>query len=273
MVKHQRRSHQRGIHSSELDDGDTSDSEGESPSTPQQSRQLHWPNTIVSSRSAMPVRHQIHRAHSFADFGQQHLDGYPLSHPYSHRHSLSGGHPAFNSPIPEHNPLISRAPSLPAHASYYVPEQNNPGVATLNTNPPPLQTYHVPRHQHSQEMLQSSPSSYSPVSRASPIPGESYYAQPPTQAGSFAIRNSPVAEQQPVVQFQQLTHQLTQQQYQPTPPQNGQWYDNVAYQSPVEVVSQMQAYQAQISANPWMQKLETYDDISLQMPSMRIENL
>jgi hypothetical protein len=276
MVKHQRRSHQRGIHSSELDDGDTSDSEGESPSTPLQSRQLQWPpNAAVSSRSIMPVRNQLHRAHSFADFGQQQLDAYPLPQQYAHRHSLSGGPQAFNSPIPEHNPMISRAPSLPAHSSYYVPEQNNPGVATLNTNPPQLQTYQFPRHQQSQEMLQSSPSSYSPVSRASPIPGEPYYGQPTAQVAAYAIRNSPPVEQVPTVQFQQqLAQQLTQQQqYQPAPQQDGQWYDNVTYQSPIEVVNQMQAYQAQISANPWIQKIETYDDISLQMPSMRIENM
>lgn len=272
MVKHQRRSHQRGIHSSELDDGDTSDSEGESPPTPQQSRQLHWSANTVA-RSAMPLRHQLHRAHSFADFGQQQLDGYPLSQSYNHRHSLSGGNPNFNPPIPENGQLITRAPSLPAHSSYYVPEQNNPGVATLNTNPPSLQTYHLPRHQHSQEMLQSSPSSYSPVSRASPIPGEPYYAQQTAQIGAYTLRNSPPVDPQPAVQFQQLAHHLTHQQYQSAAPQDGQWYDNVPYQSPIEVVSQMQAYQAQISQNPWMQKIETYDDISLQMPSMRIENL
>lgn len=279
MVKHQRRSHQRGIHCSELDDGDTSDSDsGESPPTPQQSRQLQWPpNIMVPTRSVMPSRHHIHRAHSFADFGQQQLDGYSISQTYGHRHSLSGGAPGYNSPIPEHsqhNPLIVRAPSLPAHSSYYVPEQNNPGVATLNTNPTPIQTYHIPRHQHSQEMLQSSPSSYSPVSRASPISGEPYYSQRTAQVTTYALRNSPPAEQQPPVQFQQITHHLTQQQYQSASPQDGQWYDNVSYQAPMEVVGQIQAYhQAQVSNNPWIQKLEVFDDISMQMPSVRIENL
>lgn len=273
MVKHQRRSHQRGIHSSELDDGETSESEGESPSTPQQSRHLNWTSTgVMPSRSALPMRNQIHRAHSFADFGQQQIDGYPLSQPYGHRHSLSGGPNAFNSPIPEQTAMISRAPSLPAHSSYYVPEHNNPGVATLNTNAPTLQTYHLPRHQHSQEMLQSSPSSYSPISRASPIPGEPYYPQHPPQVATYAIRSSPTADQQPV-QFQQLTQQMAQQQFPAAPTQDGQWYDNVAYQSPIEVVNQMQAFQAQISSNPWIQKIDTFDDISLQMPSMRIENL
>src|SRR4051812_36554580 len=171
MDKHQRRSHQRGIHSSELDDGETSDSDsGESPSTPQHSSQMQWPQTIsVPVQSVMPHGHQMHRAHSFADFGQHQIDGFSQQN-FGHRHSLSGGAQNYNPSIPEHghpNPMIHRAPSLPAHSSYYVPEQNNPGVATLNTNPPPIQTYHIPRHQHSQEMLQSSPSSYSSASRGS----------------------------------------------------------------------------------------------------------
>jgi hypothetical protein len=107
------------------------------------------------------------------------------------------------------------------------------------------------------------------------MPGEPYYGQPTAHVAAYAIRNSPPVEQVPTVQFQQqLAQQLTQQQqYQPAPQQDGQWYDNVTYQSPIEVVNQMQAYQAQISANPWIQKIETYDDISVQMPSMRIENM
>ena len=265
MVKHQRRSHQRrshqrGIHSSELDDGDTSDSEAESPSTPQQSRQLQWaPNVVVSPRSAMPVRHQLHGAHSFADFGQQQLEAYPLPQQYDHRHSFSGGPQAFNSPIPEHNPLISRDPNLPAHS---------------NMNPPQLQTYRLPCHQQLQEVLQSDPSSYSPVSRASPIPGEPYYGQSTAELAICAILNFPLAEQVPAVQFQQqLAQPLAQQRCQPTPSLDGQWYENATYQSPVEVVGQIQAYQARISTNLWIQKIGTYDDISLQMPSMRIENL
>jgi hypothetical protein len=52
MVKHQRRSHQRGVHSSELDDGYTSDSDsGESPSTPQHSSQMQWPQSVQVVRA------------------------------------------------------------------------------------------------------------------------------------------------------------------------------------------------------------------------------
>lgn len=274
MVKHQRRSHQHGIHPSELYGGDTSDSEGESPSTPQQLRQLQFPPNAISSRSAMPVRHQLHREHFFADFGHQQSQPYPLPHRYGHGHNLSSGPQAFNSPIPEHNPLISRAPSLPAHSSFYVTEQNNPGVwATLGMNPLQYQTCQLSRQRQSQEMHQSSLSSYSLVLRASPL-GEPYYDQPTAQVARRAIHSSPRAELMHAVQFQQpLAQSLAQQQYQPSPSQDGLWYENVSYQSPIEIVSQMQAYQERISANPWIEKIEAYDDLSLQMPRMRIENL
>ena len=299
MVKHQRRSHQRGIHSSELDDGETSDSDsGESPSTPQHSSQMQWPqNVTVPTHPVMPHGHHMHRAHSFADFGQQHIDGFHIQQNYSHRHSLSGGAQNFNASIQEqghHTPMIHRAPSLPAHSSYYVPEQNNPGVATLNTNPTPIQTYQIPRQQmdrQSQEVLQSSPSSYSSASRASPVSQEPYYTHHPAQTATYALHNSSPIEQQPMIQYQQqLPQHLAQQHSQPMPtpvaqpthvqeqyhpaPQDGQWYENVAYQAPVEVINHIQAYpQANIFHDPWAQKIETFDDPSLQMPSARIENL
>jgi hypothetical protein len=293
MVKHQRRSHQRGIHSSELDDGDTSDSDsGESPSTPQHPGQMQWPQTLNVSSHVMPHGHQIHRAHSFADFGQ-HIDSFPVQ--YGHRHTLSGGAHNFHHPIQEqHAPpphMMHRAPSLPAHSSYYVPEQNNPGVATLNTNPTPIQTYQIPRQsmeRHSQEIMQSSPSAYSSASRGSPVSQDSYYTHHPAQAATYALHNSSPVEQQPIIQYQQqMPHHLTQQP-QPlqshTPPvhenyhpaqQDGQWYDHVAYQPPVvEVIHQIQTYpQTHVFHDPWVQKMEAFDDPSLQMPSARIENL
>jgi hypothetical protein len=64
------------------------------------------------------------------------------------------------------------------------------------------------------------------------------------------------------------------EQYQQPPHQGGQWYDNVAYQPPVEVISHIPSYtQANVFQDPWVQKLEAFDDPSLQMPSARIENL
>ncbi|RDW65021.1 hypothetical protein BP6252_10672 [Coleophoma cylindrospora] len=288
MVKHQRRSHQRGIHSSELDDGETSDSDsGESPSTPQHSGQMQWSQGV---HPHLAHGHQMHRAHSFADFGQQ-QDAFHMQQ-YGHRHSLSGGAPQYPTihEHPNHHPghMMHRNPSLQTHSSYYVPEQNNPGVATLNTNPAPIQTYQIPRQQGAQEMLQSSPSSYSSASRASPVSQEPYYTHHPAQTATYALHsqhNSPV-DQQPMVHYQQ---QLPQQHPMPTPipqavqvpepyhqqPQGGQWYENVAYQPPVEVISHIgHPYgQNNVFHDPWAQKLEAFDDPSLQMPSARIENL
>ena len=294
MVKHQRKTHQRGLHSSELDDGDSSDSDsGESPATPQHSNQVHWPQGItVPTHPVISSGHQMHRAHSFADFGQQNINGYSAQQNYSQRNSVSH---SFHPSIPEHghpNQMVQRAPSLPAHASYYVPEQNNPGVATLHTNPPPLQTYHLPRHQPSQEMLQSSPSSYSSASRASPVSQDPYYTHQAVQNSTYSLQNASPVEQQPMVQYhQQLPQHMGQAQQMPIPvpqivthvqeqyhqpaPHHGQWYDSVNYQSPVEVVSHIAPYQQAhvVFQDPWGVKLETYDDPSLQLPSARIENL
>jgi hypothetical protein len=298
MVKHQRRSHQRGVHSSELDDGETSESDsGESPSTPQHSGQMQWPQSVPASAHVLANGHHMHRAHSFADFGHHQIDGYPMQQGYGHRHSLSGGAQNFNGTISEHglpNPMMHRAPSLPAHSSYYVPEQNNPGVATLNTNPTPIQTYQIPRQLDRQEIIQSSPSSYSSASRASPVSQEPFYAHhPAAQAATYALHNSsPIEQQQPMIQYrQQLPQHLAQQQSQPMPtpisqaphvqeqyhssgPQEGQWYESVPYQGPVEVISHIQTYsQPHVFHDPWVQKIEAFDDPTLQMPSARIENL
>lgn len=291
MVKHQRRSHQRGIHSSELDDGETSESDsGDSPSTPQHSGPIHWPQTVaLQHNSAMPQGHHMHRAHSFADFGQQ-VESFGMPQPpygHSHRHSVSGGPQNFPAQIQEHlNPMTQRPPSLPTHSSFYVPELNNPGVATLNTNPP--QIYHVPRLQietHQQKILQSSPSNYSSASSGSPIiaPRDRYYAHQPAYSSETT---SPADQhQQPIIQYQQLPQHLppqqpptpVQEQYQPPAPvQDGQWYENVPYQSPVGVlpIHQIQAFpQPQIYSQWMQQKLDTFDDPSLQMPSARLETL
>jgi len=297
MVKHQRRSHQRGVHSSELDDGETSESDsGESPSTPQHSGQMQWPQSVQVSGHVVPHGHHLHRAHSFADFGHHQLDGYPIQQAFGHRHSQSGGAQYNTGSIPEHglpNPMMHRAPSLPAHSSYYVPEQNNPGVATLNTNPTPIQTYQIPRQMDRHEIIHSSPSSYSSASRASPVSQEPFYTHhPAAQAATYALQNSsPIEQQQQMIQYQQqLPQHLAQhsqpmptpisqaphpqEQYHPAGPQEGQWYENVAYQAPVEVITHIPAYpQTNVFNDPWGQKIEAFDDPSIQMPSARIENL
>ncbi|KAH8906738.1 hypothetical protein BR93DRAFT_629747 [Coniochaeta sp. PMI_546] len=169
MVKHQRRSHQRGIHSSELDDCTSDSGSEDSPTTPK-SHGMSWPPPGVPMIGANG--HVLHRAASFADFGQ-HMNNYGMSQPqqYAHRHSLSSGGgaheyhglPSQQHPMHPHDhaqhaqqqqhpgvQMLQRTPSIPQHP-YYVTEQNNPGVATMNTSPHPSQgpmqpQYHqVPR--------------------------------------------------------------------------------------------------------------------------------
>jgi metal regulatory transcription factor 1 len=251
---------------------------------------MPWPQAVQLPHSAMPNGPQMHRARSFADFGHQQYDGLPIQQSYVHRHSLSGNQ-NYSGPIPEQNhpnPMMNRAPSLPAHSSYYVPEQNNPGVATLT----PIQTFQLPRQAMERpETVHSSPSSYSSASRASPVSQEPYYTHHPAQAATYSLQSNSPVDHQPIIQYQQVPHHLTQQQSQPMPtpghqaghpqgqyhpvaPQHGQWYDGVAYQPPVEVINHIQAYpQTQVFHDPWVQKIEAFDDPSLQMPSARIENL
>lgn len=298
MVKHQRRSHLRGIHSSELDDGDTSDSDsGESPCTPQHPAPMHWPQSIhISQQQSLGHGHQMQRAHSFGDFGhhQHQVDSYSMSQQFSgHRQGMSGApqhqqyHGAPQEQAPHHH-IMHRAPSLPSHASYYVPEQNNPGVASLNTNPTTIPTYHLPRQVDRQEVLQSSPSSYSSVSRESPVSQDQYYTHHPApQSATYSLPTESSAQQQSMLQYQtSMPHHLTQslpsQSHTPEPyhhpsqAQEAQWYHNTAaYQPPIEVVNHIPSY-SQVNhvlafQDPW--KVESYDDPSLQMPSARIENM
>ncbi|RFU34382.1 hypothetical protein B7463_g1931, partial [Scytalidium lignicola] len=295
MVKHQRRSHQRGIHSSELDDGETSDSDsGESPSTPQHPGQIPWPQTVPMPSHAQVIHsHQLQRAHSFADFGHQQPEGYPAGYGNGHRHSVSGGQQY--AVIPENGqpmPAVHRPQSVQTNSSYYVSEQNNPGVATMNTNTAvPIQTYQVPRQQADslpQETAHCSPSSYSSVSRASSTSQhDGYYTHQSTQSATYALQNASPIDQPPMVPYhlqQQPQHraqpmtnpgpQPVHEQYAHHVQPAGQWYDSMPYQAPIQVIGQVPAYpQSAVFADPWVQKFETYDDPTMQMPSARIETL
>ena len=164
LIKHHHRSHQHRNHSSKQEKSDSES--GESSTTPQQSYQLHWPpNIIATTNHPMPSMHHIYRLHSFADFWQQLMNGYSPVLPSCQTHSpRTYGIPTQHN---RQNTLTVQALSLPVLPPYYAVEQNHPGVATLITNAAPTQTFHL-RHQDSQQMLQSSPSIYSPISRVSP---------------------------------------------------------------------------------------------------------
>lgn len=260
MVKHQRRSHQRGIHSSELDDCTSDSGSEDSPSTPKSSI-MQWPPQGVQMIG--PHGQTLHRAASFADFGQ-HMNSFGIQHPYGHRHSLSSGgahdyhglpqvHHLQQQPMHPHDQaqqqqqqgvhMLQRTASLPQH-TYYITEQNNPGVATMNPHPhpasqPPMQPqYHQMPRQGVERLpleipytpnpglsgsIQSSPSSFSAASGRSPSTQDGFYTHAPTaQAATYALHNaSPVEQQQPhMVAYQgQMTPQPQVMTQAPTPQQ------------------------------------------------------
>ncbi|PVH68110.1 hypothetical protein DL98DRAFT_564733 [Cadophora sp. DSE1049] len=202
MAKYQRRSHQShqiGMHS-DLEVGDTSDS------NPEESLPLH---------NELPHGYQMRRAHSFDDFGHRQIDEYFMQQQFAgHRHKQG-----------PYYPIMHRAPSLPAHALYYVPEQNNLDVATLNTNSAPVHTAQTPHELEQQDVLESSRSSYSSASTASPVSEAPFY-----------------------------THHSAAQAA------TGQWYGNTgAYQPPTEVTDHIPAYpRVHVSHEPW--KVETFNN-------------
>ncbi|OBT96391.1 hypothetical protein VE01_05669 [Pseudogymnoascus verrucosus] len=328
MVKHQRRSHQRGggINSSELEDGDTSDSDmGESPSTPQLVTQAHWPqdlNTVITHNVVQNHHQAIHRSQSFADFGHHHngnsqpyvtnAEIYPPRHSlsespqhYQHR-SLSlqdQRHP--QELIQQQRQQQQQQPTIHQQHPYFISEQNNPGVATMNTNPNiHIQTYiarQIPDRQIPYTTQSLPPSvdagsdTYSALSARTPPPPELYYAhqQQPLQKFEYPAQQvhqpSPIDQQQqqqqqvPVVQYQQHQQQQQQQVVQvqqvvPTPQQQyqtpqEQWYAQAPFQEPVEVISAINSYTTQGLYDPWQVKMEAFEDPSMQLPSARCENL
>lgn len=304
MVKHQRRSHQRGggTHSSELEDGDTSDSDmGESPSTPRLLTQAHWPHDLSSSiNHDTLIHHQaIQRSHSFAEFGHQN-HGYVVSDGYPPRQSLSQSPQHYqHRPLHDHHhaqEILQRQPVILQHP-YYVPEQNNPGVATMNTNPSiHIQAYMarpMPERQISyttQPIPDDNSDNYSSVSTRTPPPPDLYYEHQPVQKYDYPVHNQQPIEHT-VIQYQQhaqgpMVHVLpqpipnhpspaipqTHQQYQQQSPQE-QWFSNAPYQEPVAVISAINSYASTGLYDPWQVKMEAFDDPTMQLPSARCENL
>ncbi|TLS26291.1 hypothetical protein PpBr36_04395 [Pyricularia pennisetigena] len=307
MVKHQRRSHQRGGLSSEFDEC-TSDSGSESPPTPR-SATMSWAPAGVAMAHGLS-NHALHRAQSFADFGQ--MNHFGLQQQYGHRQTISqGAHEyhgqQFHHAHPDMN-MVHRTAGVPTQP-YYVTDQSNPGVATMNTNTV-QQSYHhqVPRQQTVDGRLnlevvtsapsampssiQSSPSSFSAGSGRSPTAQDGYYTHQ-AQAATYALHaahaasTSPVEAQTPMVPYPQAMAQMPQQGHQThTAPnvheqfahqaQTGAeegWYNGV-YQSPVEVTTmgQMQTY-GSVAYDPWSGMKAEFEDTSIQMPSARIENM
>ena len=289
MVKHQRRSHQRGIHSSELDDGETSESDsGDSPTTPEHYGQIQWLQNMKSS-TPHPIPQHVHtfqRAHSYSDFDHPQASGYGMTPTYSSRTNASD----YTDASSVHDQMV--VPRAAPQHSYYVPEQGNPGVATMNTNPNlPVRQYQLVPQNHLQRSISyppqsvpsvtSSPGTYSTVSCRSPMPQEVYYTHHPVQPTS--AYTSPV-DQQPMIRYTQtppmsqappqalvsstpmLSH--VQDQYQQAQAEQN-WYANSPYQEPLPI-SPVPC--GEPLYNPWL-KMDNFGDIQHALPSVRIETL
>lgn len=309
MVKHQRRSHQGGLHPNEhLDDCSSESDSGESPSTPQHPSMSWSHQDIMPGHSAIPQGQAMHRAATFSDFGQ-HMNGYPLNQQQQeqyHRHSVSSGipHEYHDQAVSEHSTdlqMVNRTSSMPQ--PYYVTDQGNANIAAMNTNPIHSQ-YHL-AHQHVERpvveipysapgitaSVQSSPNSFSPVSGRSPSMQGSYYTHQPSHPAAYALHGaSPTDSQQPPSHYPQQVQQTidesqhtiigqTRQNQNPTTghyhqnpdhPGNEQWYQ---CPPPIEVttIGQLPPYGAGVY-DLYGPKIE-FDDPSMQLPSSRLENL
>ncbi|KAL2145218.1 hypothetical protein VTI28DRAFT_7727 [Corynascus sepedonium] len=228
MVKHWKRTHQRGPHSPELDDMISDGGSESSPPTPESHNAMPWQPHHGAIMGGHPGQ-QLQRAASFADFGQ-HMNNYSLQQQYNaHRHSLSSsgggaeyhGAPSLGHTTQQQHPgvqILQRPGSIPHH-NYFVPDQNNPGVATMNTNQHPASQhpqYHpqvprqgverlpleIPSYPNAPDLASSipnsSPDSYSAASGRSPSAQDAgfYTHVPPGQTAAYALHTtSPVAQQ------------------------------------------------------------------------------
>lgn len=299
MVKHQRRSHQGGMPSSELDDSMSDSDSGDSPATPQPGH-VAWPTSAYHANHphVLHGHHSMHRASSYTDFESQssHCGPEPYGRPPMPTsgpgyHQMSG-HEQMQHGVP-------RASSVPHHGvpqhPFYVTDHNNPGVATMNTSAFPVsraaehQTLEIPYSGNRvPSSIHSSPSPYSPASGRSVNTQESLYTHQPPAPPSYTMQPAPaVVSQHPqVVPYQTMpgTHTVprhvqsqispVQDQYQsPIAQQDEQWYHGVPYQAPVASmpIGQVPSYVSALY-DPWTMKDE-YADPSMQMPSSRIDAL
>ncbi|KAF7536465.1 hypothetical protein G7Z17_g13038 [Cylindrodendrum hubeiense] len=307
MVKHQRRSHQQGLNPNDILDDYSSDSDSdESPSTPQTSAMTWSPQDMIPV-NAMP-HGSLHRASSFPEFGHHQMHAYPVQQQqYVGRHAIPSSVP------PEYHPqavaeqqagmhMLHRTASIPRQA-YYVTDQSNPGIATMNTNPIQHQ-YQLAQQQverSSMEMsyppsgiatsIQSSPSTFSAASVHSPLMQDGFYPHQQQHPPPYTLQAaSPVDSHHSMPSYPQSMHHAmthaqqpvtSQAQHTPTPTaenyhqpaahtQEEHWSQ---YQPPIEVttIGQLPAYGTGVYdlCGP---KIE-FDDPTMQLPSSRLESL
>ena len=240
----------------------------------------------------------MHRAASFADFGQQ--MSYGMGHA-SQRPSIGSegqdfGH-GHGVPSQHSMHMLQRTASMPQH--YYVIEQSNPGIATMNTTGV-QQAYHVPR-QHverttveipysagSMTSMSSSPGSFSPASGQSPTMADGMYTHQAQPATAYTMQEASMDQrhqhqhQHPMVQYPQqvpsnMPAQPQQQPSQSAPEHFQQASQSEAwcqYQPPVEVatIGQLPPYGSGLYGLYGGTKME-FEDPAMQLPSTRIETM
>ncbi|KAK2593371.1 hypothetical protein QQS21_008946 [Conoideocrella luteorostrata] len=275
MVKHQRRSHQRGLHPNDMLDDCTSESDmGESPTTPSQTT-MSWPMQGAMTHPAMAHGHPMHRAASFADFGHQ-MSPYAMGHQMAQRHSVPAEVQEYHNQGPNMQ-MVHRTQAM-SQQPYYVIDQNNPGIATMNTNVPAA-AYHIPR-QHVERAtldmsyntgnmpsLSSSPASFSPSSGQSPAIQDGIYTHQAAAPANYGLPDAPTVEQQN--NMVSYTQQM-QQAHGPQP--ESEW--GYQYQPPVEVatIGQIPAFGTGVYDMYSGHKIE-FDDPTMQLPSSRVETI
>ncbi|KAG6010868.1 hypothetical protein E4U21_002536 [Claviceps maximensis] len=257
MVKHQRRSHQRGLNPNDILDDCTSESDmGESPLTPDHTT-MTWSMSGPGpmAHSSMAQSQPMHRAATFSDFGPQ-MTPFGMGHQMVQQHGVPTEVQDFHRQEPNMH-MMQQTPGIPQQP-YYVVDQNNPGIATMNTSLP-APPYHMPR-QHvdrsievaynagSMPPLSNSPTSFSSMSGHSPT--------------SF----SPMSGHSPTMPDGLYTHQSA------APANYGDW--GYQYQPSVEVttIGQIPAFGTGVYDMYSGQKIE-FDDVSMHLPGSRIDTM
>jgi hypothetical protein len=233
-----------------------------------------------------PHMQQFHRANSFSEYEQASANGYTMTPPYGHQ--TNGTDYTDASAI--HNQMVVRRAAQ--HPSY-IPEQGNPGVATMGINPNvpiaqfPVAQHHLQRSMSYPPSITSSPGTYSTVSCRSPMPGqEVYYPQRivPTSAYTSPIEQQQQQQQQPLIRYthtppmQQAPQQAliastpmvaqAQQQFQHAQAEQN-WYANAPNQGqmPVTTIPEGCAVgPAQAMGNNYWMKMD-YHDVQHTLPS------
>ncbi|EXK24444.1 KRAB domain-containing zinc finger protein [Fusarium oxysporum f. sp. melonis 26406] len=299
MVEHQRRSNQYGMDPNDILYDCSSDSEDdEPPLTPQHSSMTWSPRDIVSMEQAIS-NGPLHRATSYADFGQQ-VHGQHMSQQYVNRQGIPSNAPQeFHcQPIPDYYvgaPTLHRTTTMPCQM-YYVTEQGNPGVVTM-TNAA-QRHYRLPRQVERPPVelpystsaiatsIQSSPRNLSVTSVSSPVAQECFFTYLPGNQPEYVQADL----QHSIVQYQHPMQHLMSQSQPPVasqahplhapaadhPPQKSaqaqleQWSTN---DPPIEVttIGQLPAYGTAVY-DPYGPKIEV-DDPSMQLPSSRLASL